>query len=67
MSDKEQDRDTAQRPMRAATAWHPPFYDLIAEGAPPSIEIRTEVVLSQQPRRADLLLLRRRDMPPSGG
>jgi hypothetical protein len=46
-----------------ATAWHPPFYGLIEDGAPPSTEIRTEIVLSQQPRRADLLLLRRKRMP----
>jgi hypothetical protein len=60
----EKDKVTARKPMHAPTAWHPPFYDLMTEGAPPSIEIRTEVVLSQQPRRADLLLLRRRGMPP---
>ena len=65
MSEKE--KDTARKPIHAATAWHPPFYDLMTEGAPPSTEIRTEVVLSQQPRRADLLLLRRRDMPPRDG
>ena len=65
MSEKE--KDTTRKPMHAATAWHPPFYDLMNEGAPPSTEIRTEVVLSQQPRRADLLLLRRRDMPPRDG
>jgi hypothetical protein len=63
----EKDKDTPRKPTHAATAWHPPFYDLMTEGAPPSIEIRTEVVLSQQPRRADLLLLRRRDMPPRDG
>jgi hypothetical protein len=63
----EKDKDTPRKPVHAATAWHPPFYDLMAEGAPPSTEIRTEVVLSQQPRRADLLLLRRRDMPPRDG
>jgi hypothetical protein len=65
MSEKEQ--DTARKSMHAPTAWHPPFYDLVSEGAPPSTEIRTEVVLSQQPRRADLLLLRRKDMPPRDG
>jgi hypothetical protein len=43
--------------VRAATAWHPPFYDLMAEGAPSTTEIRTEAELSQQPRRADLLRL----------
>jgi hypothetical protein len=63
----ENEKDTDRKPMHAATAWHPPFYDLMTEGAPPSTEIRTEVVLSQQPRRADLLLMRRRDMPPRDG
>jgi hypothetical protein len=53
-----------QHAVRGATAWHPPFYDLLTEGAPPTTEVRTEVVLSQQPRRADLLLLRRKDVPP---
>jgi hypothetical protein len=52
------------KPVRATTVWHPPFYDLMMESAPPTTEVRTEVVLSQQPRRADLLLLRRRHMPP---
>ena len=52
------------KPVRATTVWHPPFYDLMTDGAPPTTEVRTEVVLSQQPRRADLLLLRRKDMPP---
>jgi hypothetical protein len=61
MLDQEQKQEKA---VRAATAWHPPFYDLITEGAPPTTEIRTEVELSQQPRRADLLLLRRKGMPP---
>jgi hypothetical protein len=46
-----------------ATAWHPPFYSFVTADAPPSIEIRTEIVLSQQPRRADLLLLQRKDVP----
>jgi hypothetical protein len=50
-----------------ATAWHPLFYGLMDDGAPPGIEIRTEIVLSRQPRRADLLLLRRRDMPRRDG
>jgi hypothetical protein len=54
----------SEHTIRGATAWHPPFYDLLTEGAPPTTEVRTEVVLSQQPRRADLLLLRRKDVPP---
>jgi hypothetical protein len=50
--------------VRGATAWHPPFYDLVTECAPPTTEVRTEVSLSQQPRRADMLLLRRKGAPP---
>ncbi|HWN68991.1 MAG TPA: hypothetical protein VNM90_15240 [Haliangium sp.] len=53
--------------VHPATAWHPLFYGLMDEGAPPGLEIRTEIVLSQQPRRADLLLLRREDMPRRDG
>ena len=58
--DREKQRDKV---VRAATVLHPPFYDLVHRGAPPTMEVRTEVVLSQQPPRADLLLLRRKDMP----
>jgi hypothetical protein len=61
------DRDGSDKVVRPATAWHPPFYGLMSEGAPPSTEIRTEIVLSQQPRRADLLLLRRRNMSRRDG
>jgi hypothetical protein len=50
--------------VRGATAWHPPFYDLVTRCAPPTTEVRTEVSLSQQPRRADMLLLRRKDALP---
>lgn len=77
MSDKQEDterrderpseRDGNDKVVRSATAWHPPFYGLMTEGAPASIEIRTEIVLSQQPRRADLLLLRRNDVPRDDG
>jgi hypothetical protein len=75
MSDKQEDaaraqrgersaeRDGSDKVVRPATAWHPLFYGLMDAGAPSSIEIRTEIVLSQQPRRADLLLLRRKDVP----
>jgi hypothetical protein len=59
----EQKQEQAQKPAaRAATAWHPPFYDLVTEGAPSTTEVRVEVVLSQHPRRADLLLLRRKQV-----
>jgi hypothetical protein len=61
------DGDGSDQVVRPATAWHPLFYGLMDEGAPPGIEIRTEIVLSQQPRRADLVLLRRKDMPRRDG
>jgi hypothetical protein len=41
------------------TAWHVAFAALIAERAPPGIEVRAEVQLTSEPQRADLLLLRR--------
>jgi hypothetical protein len=61
--ERESDRDGGDKVVRPATVWHPLFYGLMDERAPPGIEIRTEIVLSQQPRRADLLLLWRKDMP----
>jgi hypothetical protein len=48
----ESDRDGGDKVVRPATVWHPLFYGLMDERAPPGIEIRTEIVLSQQPRRA---------------
>lgn len=43
----------------ARTAWHLGFAALVAERAPPGIEVRTEVPIAIDPLRADLLLLRR--------
>ncbi len=49
--------------VRSATVWHRPFHDLLTERAPSSTEVRTEIILTQA-HRADLLLLRRKDVPP---
>jgi hypothetical protein len=43
----------------ARTAWHILFAALLEERAPPGFELRTEVPLSLEPQRADLLVLRR--------
>ena len=40
--------------------WHLAFANLIQQCAPPNFEIQSEVRLSLEPRRADILLLRRR-------
>lgn len=45
--------------QRQFTLWHECFYACISDRAPPGFELRTEVLLSLRPRRADLLLLRR--------
>jgi hypothetical protein len=39
--------------------WHLAFVNLIQRHAPPSFEVRSEVRLSIEPQRADMLLLRR--------
>jgi hypothetical protein len=44
--------------------WHLAFANLIQERAPPSFEILSEVRLSIEPQRADLLLLRRTSAAP---
>ncbi|GAB4538372.1 MAG: hypothetical protein Tsb0020_52570 [Haliangiales bacterium] len=50
--------------IRGPTIWHPPFYELISERAPPTTEVRTEIELSKRSQRADLLLLRRKGSTP---
>jgi hypothetical protein len=40
------------------TAWHVPFCALLAERAPPGFVVRAEVRLTNEPQRADMLLLR---------
>ncbi len=44
------------------TAWHVIFTALLKERAPPGIDVIPEFVLSSEPQRADLLLLRREDV-----
>jgi hypothetical protein len=41
--------------------WHLGFANLVQQRAPPNIEVHSEVRLSLEPQRADLLLLRRLD------
>jgi hypothetical protein len=43
--------------------WHLAFVNLIEQRAPPSFEVQSEVRLSIEPQRADLLLLRRLGTP----
>lgn len=45
------------------TAWHVLFTLLLEERGPPGIVVRAEVVLTSEPQRADLLLLRQADVP----
>ena len=46
---------------RGRTYWHRGFYLLVAERSPPTTRVQTEQELSQQPSRADLILLRRHE------
>jgi hypothetical protein len=43
------------------TPWHVYFAMLLKEGAPPDIQLKFEVILTTEPQRGDLLLLRRGD------
>lgn len=43
--------------------WHLAFANLVQERAPPSFIVESEVRLSIEPQRADLLLIRRADTP----
>lgn len=43
--------------------WHLAFANLVKERAPPSFIVESEVRLSIEPQRADLLLIRRTDTP----
>ena len=49
------------------TAWHVGFAALLTERAPAWIEVRSEVVLTLEPQRAGLLLLRRAHAESAGG
>jgi hypothetical protein len=42
--------------------WHLAFANLVEQRAPPSFEVQSEVRLTIEPQRADLLLLRRREL-----
>jgi hypothetical protein len=50
--------------MPTRDLWHLGFARLIRQRAPPGFLVRPEVPLSDEPQRADLILLRREDMPP---
>jgi hypothetical protein len=50
-------------PKRQVSLWHESFYECVMDRAPPSFEVQAEVLLSLRPRRADLLLLRRKGEP----
>jgi hypothetical protein len=45
--------------------WHLAFANLIQRGAPPNFEVQSEVRLSLEPQRADMLLLRRTGADPT--
>jgi hypothetical protein len=47
--------------------WHLAFANLVKERAPPSFIVESEVRLSIEPQRADLLLIRRADTPRDDG
>ena len=53
--------------MPARDLWHLGFARLIRQRAPPGFLVRPEVPLSDEPQRADLILIRREDMPPCDG
>jgi len=53
--------------MPTRDLWHLGFARLIRERAPPGFLVHTEVPLSDQPQRADVLLIRREDQPRSDG
>jgi hypothetical protein len=53
--------------MPARDLWHLGFARLIRQRAPPGFLVRPEVPLSDEPQRADLLLIRREDVPPCDG
>jgi hypothetical protein len=49
--------------MPTRDLWHLGFVRLVKQRRPPNFEVRSEVPLSDEPQRADLILLRREDMP----
>ncbi|MCK6586240.1 MAG: hypothetical protein L6Q76_01515 [Polyangiaceae bacterium] len=53
--------------MPTRDLWHLGFARLIRQRAPPGFLVRPEVPLSDEPQRADLILIRREDVPPCDG
>jgi hypothetical protein len=51
--------------MATRDLWHLGFARLVRQRAPPGFVVRPEVPLSDEPQRADLLLIRREDVPPN--
>ena len=49
--------------MATRDLWHLGFARLIRQRAPPGFLVRAEVPLSDEPQRADLILIRREDVP----
>lgn len=52
--------DRKERKPWRGTLWHEGFHELMVERSPPGFDIVGEHILSRRPRRADLLLLRRK-------
>jgi hypothetical protein len=53
------------RVQLAYDLWHLAFANLMQHRAPPNFEVETEVRLTIEPQRADMLLLRRLDQAPA--
>ncbi|MEP7123968.1 MAG: hypothetical protein ABJE95_23780 [Byssovorax sp.] len=49
--------------MATRDLWHLGFARLVRQRAPPGFLVRAEVPLSDEPQRADLILIRREDVP----
>src|SRR4051812_7914753 len=49
--------------MATRDLWHLGFARLVRQRAPPGFLVRPEVPLSDEPQRADLILIRREDVP----
>ena len=50
--------------MATRDLWHLGFARLVRQRAPPGFLVHPEVPLSDEPQRADLILIRREDLPP---
>jgi hypothetical protein len=58
-------RDRSRK--QQVTLWHEAFQELVTERAPPGFDVLGEFLLSRRPRRADLLLLRRKHVERRDG